>query len=344
MTKTGIEWCDVVWNPVTGCTKVSAGCQHCYAESVAERFWATQYPEVPSAELQAEGDSLTMTRPRRFTDVQTHPDRLDAPLRWRKPRRVFVNSMSDLFHEDVPDGFLLRTFDVMRLGGRSSGQGRDHTFLVLTKRPERARRFMKALRWDPGPLGLHLERGPGVSAAPLLRNVHLGVSIEDQATADERIPILLDTPAAVRWVSAEPLLEPVALRGMQCGGCGYTARDKREQLDHRLCKQATPILDWIVTGGESGPQARPCEVSWIRSIVKQCKAAAVPAFVKQLGACSIVFPDHLNRTFPPGTPTEVMAEALGDFLDGTVRLPLIHPKGADPTEWPADLRVQELPS
>jgi protein gp37 len=137
--KSAIQWTDATWNPVTGCSKVSAGCKNCYAEDVAARFWATQYPEL--REVVEEKDScgypvkVTLSRKRCFTDVMTHEDRLDQPLRWRKPRRVFVNSMSDLFHEDVPDAFIDRVFAVMALAPQ-------HTFQILTKRAERMRDYM----------------------------------------------------------------------------------------------------------------------------------------------------------------------------------------------------------
>jgi protein gp37 len=196
---TNIEWTDATWNPVTGCTKVSAGCKNCYAEGVAHRFWTTQYGGA-----------------RKFTDVRTHADRLDEPLRSRKPRRVFVNSMSDLFHDSVPDAFIDQVFAVMALAPR-------HTFQVLTKRPARMLAYCRTLgrhhetdrvsltakardgengfRWILGANGWHLP------------NVWLGVSCENQATADERIPLLLQTPAAVRFLSCEPLLGPIDLAG-----------------------------------------------------------------------------------------------------------------------------------
>ena len=145
MGKTGIAWTDETWNPVTGCTKVSAGCKHCYAEGVAERFWATQYPPiVVRSDVYADAPSaeIRTTRPRRFTDVQCHPDRLEQPFRWRKPRRVFVNSMSDLFHDDVSDEFIDRVFATMGLASK-------HVFQVLTKRPHRMLEYLTNLerRW-----------------------------------------------------------------------------------------------------------------------------------------------------------------------------------------------------
>lgn len=173
--KTKIEWTDATWNPVTGCTKVSQGCKHCYAE----REWPRLTKLVPAY------------AGRDFTEVRTHADRLDQPLHWKRPRRVFVNSMSDLFHQDVPDEFIRAVFAVM-------AQAKQHTFQVLTKRSERMREILT--RWHRD--GLTLREGCGA----VLPNVWLGVSIEDQPSADERIIELLKTPAAVRWISAEPLL------------------------------------------------------------------------------------------------------------------------------------------
>ena len=205
---TAIEWTDDVWNSVTGCSKVSEGCRHCYAEGVAHRFW---------------GD-------RPFAEVRCHPDRLDAPLHWKKPRRIFVNSMSDLFHEDVPDEFIVNVYAAMVAASW-------HTFQVLTKRPERrryllsapsfrewvARRAAKLINAQRGDRSLHATENLAAWNACSVRNIHEGVSIEDQKTADEHILILLQTPAAVRWISVEPLLGPVNLRqwvhawGCPCG-------------------------------------------------------------------------------------------------------------------------------
>ena len=234
---TGIEWTNETWNPVTGCAKVSQGCKNCYAEGVAHRFWAKQYPPVGG-------------RPRRFTDVQCHPDRLDEPLRWRKPRRVFVNSMSDLFHDDVPDEFIGQVFAVM-------GRAPQHTFQVLTKRPERMRRFCA---WTAR------------TGNPPLTNVWLGVSVEDQRASDERIPLLLQTPAAVRVLSCEPLLGPLE----------FSDVTRRSDAVHQLGKPALDGIGWVIVGGESGPAARPCDVAWVRSIVEQCRAAGGPAFVQDV--------------------------------------------------------------
>lgn len=295
MGRSAIEWTDETWNPVTGCTKVSQGCKHCYAERVAERFW----------------------KGRKFTDVQTHADRLDQPLRWRKPRRVFVNSMSDLFHEAVHRDFILRVFLAMQHSPR-------HSFQILTKRPERMRDLLR----DWMRPALQLADAPRLESPVWpLPNVWLGVSCEDQETADARIPLLLDTPAAVRFVSCEPLLGPIKLDGeFDHHRRDYLLPSPIVDLKRNPWESVTmrPPLDWIIVGGESGPGARPCDVAWIRSIVEQCKAAGVPCFVKQVGA-------------RPVAQHPMQAGALVDA-------PCADPKGGDPDEWPKDLRVREWPA
>lgn len=322
---TNIEWTDATWNPVTGCTKVSAGCRNCYAETVADRFWGKQYGTV-------DGER------RRFTDVWTHPERLDEPLRWRKPRRVFVNSMSDLFHEAVPDEFIDRVFAVMAISnyvGRC--RARDcqhepcesvdkplaHSFQVLTKRPDRMRVYVRtpgridAVAEAAGMLGnWYIGDGALDAMSWPLPNVWLGVSAENQETADERIPILLDTPAAVRFVSAEPLLGPINFRDLPMPKTGPFARGA-DRFDPLHPGWSTHI-DWIITGGESGPKARPCDVVWIRRIVDQCRDAGVPVFVKQLGA-----------------------QPRNGEID--LHIAVQDSKGGDPSEWPEDLRVREFP-
>ena len=312
-----IEWTDQTWNPVTGCTKVSPGCAHCYAEGVAHRFW----------------------KGRAFTDVRMHPDRLGAPLRWRKPRRVFVNSMSDLFHEDVPDEFIDRVFGAMALCPAM-------VFQVLTKRTERMRDYMAG---DPRDRALNaaqeqvygLSRGLSrrvvarftETPAWPLNNVWLGVSVEDQARADERIPLLLETPAAVRFLSCEPLLGPVDLNnvreddtpfGKRPIGWGMVLYDDAEAAS----------IDWVIVGGESGPNARPCDVTWIREIRDQCKAADVPVFVKQLGARPMSPCDSFGQS-----QREVTRPCGGS---GWLHSPKDR-KGGDWSEWPHDLRVRQYP-
>lgn len=263
--KSGIEWTESTWNPVTGCTKVSQGCKNCYAERVWNRLSAPGQPY--------EG--------RPFTDVRCHPERLDQPLRWRRPRQIFVNSMSDLFHEGVPFEFIDKVFAVMALAWT-------HTFQVLTKRPERALEYLKTLpsRAGIGKQWLVIDVSDPDRVLGVFRgrewplpNVWLGVSAEDQATARERIQLLLETPAAMRFVSLEPLLGPIDLRGIDIhcptpdfggGFCIGQCPDRRR-------------LDWIIVGGESGPRARPMHPDWVRSIRDQCLAEQVPFFFKQWG-------------------------------------------------------------
>lgn len=266
MTKTTIEWADEVWNPVTGCTKVSAGCKNCYAERIAGRFWGS----------------------RKFGDIQIHPDRLEDPYHWKKPRRVFVNSMSDLFHSEVPDHFIDQVFVAMKMAY-------NHTFLILTKRPNRMLSWFKRWtngEWDtPGIIIHEAEAKYGKSSTSSqyqwpLKNVWLGVSVEDQKTADERIPLLLQTPAAVRFVSIEPMLGPVKLQG-------WDGNFSRHYLNHDFIedKATRGPLDWVICGGESGPGARPVHPDWVRSIRDQCQMAQVPFLFKQWGEWLGTYPD-----------------------------------------------------
>jgi len=306
--KSAIEWTDTTWNPVTGCTKVSPGCAHCYIDRTP--------PFRMTGRKFVKGD----------IPIILHPERLDAPLKWRKPRRVFVNSLSDLFHEDVPDSYIDRVFTVMALAQR-------HTFQVLTKRPSRMRSYVERLTWqrliecsnqtvhggqhEPGSYNLGSIDGRSMRARfvagekdayralpkPPLPNVWLGVTAENQRFADERIPILLDTPAAVRFVSLEPLLGPIDLR---CESCGHFARLHTQggmcgDKDECHCSRFPNFgLDWVIVGGESGGPAERRLVSsegcrpghwapkhnrlqWLRSIRDQCVAAGVPFLFKQWG-------------------------------------------------------------
>ena len=318
MSNSKIQWTDKVWNPVTGCTKVSSGCANCYAERLFPRAYANSYVE----EFRP-GPGDTRMRKREFTDVVCHPDRLDNPLHWKKPRLVFVNSMSDLFHEDVPDEFIDKVFAVMALKPQ-------HKFQVLTKRPERMRdyfdyekirgggsRFDKwehaARKMSPA-LGTEWLLDLNQKDCFPLPNVWLGVSCEDQKTANERIPILLETPAAIRFVSAEPLLDKINF-------------SKVDQF-HALGKD----IDWVIVGGESGPKGRPWDITWIRQISDQCKASGTACFVKQLGSFPKMGGYHRNSI------------SLNDRHSDTRLFRLMrHPKGGDIEEWPEDLRVREWP-
>ena len=265
--KTGISWANATWNPITGCAKVSQGCKNCYAL----RDWA-----------RLAANPKTIYHGREFTDVRCHPERLDQPLRWTRSRLIFVNSMSDLFHEDVPDDFIDKVFAVMGLSGK-------HTFQVLTKRPERMKAYMasraksveyfeRAAREMGYTFKFEFDGKTHGTLSWPLPNVWLGVSVENQETADERIPLLLQTPAAVRWVSAEPLLGPADLPGLFFYGTERTGGVEP------LRKHRHPLIDWVVVGGESGPKARPMNPDWARSLRDQCAEAGVPFFFKQWGS------------------------------------------------------------
>jgi len=223
--KSSIEWTDSTWNPVTGCTKVSPGCKHCYAETFAERFRGVE------GHPYEQGFDLRIWR-----------DRFDLPLRWRTPRTIFVNSMSDLFHRDIPDEVIDAVFETMRRADW-------HTFQVLTKRPDR----MRAVVLDRNARGL----APRV----VQPNTWLGTSVESQDYVS-RAEAIRDLPVSVRFLSCEPLLGPLDLRGVLDPGQG---------------------INWVIVGGESGHGARPMEKDWALDIQEQCADAGVPFFFKQWG-------------------------------------------------------------
>lgn len=335
----GIAWTDESWNPIRGCSKVSAGCTNCYAESVAARFSG---PGLPYEGLAKDG---------RWTGkvvlVEKH---LADPLRWTRPRRVFVNSMSDLFHESLDDATIDRVFGVMALCDGTRGKYKRHDFQVLTKRPARARAYLSdpetpfriasevchrltAVGWRPWRGGLDWrtwEPWP-------LPNVWLGVSVEDQATADERIPLLLEAPAAIRFVSAEPLLGAVDLSAEYL--TKMMGRYPFPSLSAKHRTRIVHLLDWVIVGGESGPGARPCNVEWIRALVEQCREAGVPAFVKQLGARPIF--DRDDMTDPQFRDLDASEEG---YTHGPVVMPMLDRKGGDIAEFPEDLRIREFPN
>lgn len=313
--ETSIEWTDVTWNPVRGCSLVSAGCTNCYAMKVAHRFSGPGKPYEGLTELGPNG-------PRWSRKIRLVPEALDEPLAWREPRRVFVNSMSDLFHEDIPEEFIAAVFGVMAARPK-------HTFQVLTKRPERMRDVVSRLTVEM--VRECTLRATGVMLAGGWSwprpNIWLGVSAENQETANERIPLLLQTPAAVRFVSAEPLLGPIDFR-REANSRRLWLRGPMAALGGSLRDDWLPPLDWVIVGGESGPGARPCEVAWIASIVEQCRSAGVACFVKQLGA-------HVIDRNDAGTPQ--------GWQGDPVHIRLRDRKGGDPAEWPEALRVREFP-
>lgn len=283
--KSHIQWTDATWNPVTGCSKVSEGCRNCYAL----HDWTR---------LSAPREKPNVYTGRKFTDIMVHPERLDQPLRWKKPRMIFVNSMSDLFHESVPDEFIAQVFQIM---AQCIGK---HIFQILTKRPERMMKFINACGksetgyithnrqnpkgFDPGtgiivsyPEYEHLHGYTKfcnvISENWPLPNVWLGASVEDQKTADERIPLLLQTPAAVLWISAEPLLGPLDISRWL-----PDAADLSEYMPSGNYEKYQR-LNWVVTGGESGQHARPSHPDWFRILRDLCYHVDVPFFFKQWG-------------------------------------------------------------
>lgn len=266
-----IEWTDATWNPITGCKVVSPGCTNCYAMRLA----GTRQKHHPSREGLTQD---TKAGPVWTGDVRFNEQWLDQPLRWTKPRRIFVCAHGDLFAEAVPDEWIDRVFAVMALAPQ-------HTFQVLTKRAERMRDYSRTVtlaRLMTGSVDLP---APSIPApAWPLPNVWLGVSAEDQARADERIPLLLDTPAAVRFISAEPLLGSIDL-GSYMGEaiCGSTWEDEHGVERCDITGKPCAGLDWVIVGGESGPGARPMHPDWARSLRDQCQAAGVPFFFKQWG-------------------------------------------------------------
>jgi protein gp37 len=222
--RSSIEWTEATWNPVTGCDRVSPGCDHCYALTLAARLKAMGSPKY-----QYDGDPRTSGP---GFGITLHPDELTAPRRWRRPRRVFVNSMSDLFHPKVPTQFIAEVFAVMAATSQ-------HTYQVLTKRPKRARSLLRDLNTPPLP------------------NVWVGVSVEDDERTD-RVAVLRETPAAIRFLSCEPLLSP--LPSLDLMG-----------------------IDWVIVGGESGPEARRMREAWVTEIRDNCLDAGIPFFFKQWG-------------------------------------------------------------
>lgn len=322
-----IEWTDATWSPVVGCTRVSAGCDHCYAAKMTRRLEAMGQEKYKG--LSGRGHFNGVAR--------LHAPSLDWPLRWRgaktakaegRPSRIFVNPMSDLFHERLSDEEIAAVFGVMAACPQ-------HVFQVLTKRPERARKWftdgqpktcsqidgcLNAASYLLRPYGArYSEPLPRALREWPLPNVWLGTSVENQATADERIPLLLQCPSAVRFVSYEPALGAVDFERWlggdceHCQSCGEAYRavwstdDKTwlrvvgrdgglrcpdcfrfEAAEKRIPDNVTiygevAALDWLIVGGESGPGARPCHVDWIRSVRDQCKAAGVACFIKQAG-------------------------------------------------------------
>lgn len=282
MAETSIEWASHVWNPVTGCTRVSEGCDHCYIE------------RTPPFRMQ--GRRFDKPGVGGTTGVAMHAGRLTQPLRWRKPRRVFVNSLADLFHDDVDLDTIASVFAIMAMTPR-------HTFQVLTKRHARMRAVVAHPDFQTHVALQALTFGMVLSGPWPLPNVWLGVSVESQQWADIRIPALLETPAAVRWLSCEPLLGPVELKA------------------HWLRPTFPgPAVDWVVAGGESGPGARPMQPDWARSLRDQCAAERVPYFFKQWGEWAPLVPGVATgrelRAYPGALLKRAGKKLAGRELDG----------------------------
>lgn len=334
---TKIEWTDRTWNVVLGCDRVSPGCDGCYAIPQANMRAANPHPKIAAAFA-----GLTERTSGRLDwtgKVNQLSERLAQPLGWKKPQRVFVNSLSDLFHDKIDAAFIAGVFAVMAATPQ-------HTYQILTKRHGRMRSLLNSVEFDLavaeawtrlGTTAGSLDGGDSTPPYPL-PNVWLGVSVEDQQRADIRIPALLDTPAAVRWVSAEPLLGPVDLDQPRCD-----AHDRREIVTdsegREWCEPCAadgfsgelsfghwldPLnggINWIVAGGESGPGARPMHPDWARSLRDQCKAADVPFLFKQWGAYRWIASDRWdaetgNWVDGPAIPERVHKKLSGRKLDG----------------------------
>lgn len=339
MTK--IEWTGETWNPLKGCRRCSPGCEHCYAERMAYRFSGPGMPYEGLVQLGKQGPRWT---------GKSGEGELEIPLHWRKARRIFVCSMSDLFFEEHTDEQIAAVFGVMAACPQ-------HTFQVLTKRPERAQRWFRWVEKE----ARTCNAGRGMTEAAFclvhaqrqsrdpflarnvddicaqrwpLPNVELGISAENNKYLDDRASILLDLPAARRFISAEPLLEEISL-------FAYLKTPLRDECLRNLRSAEKPGLDWVIVGGESGPGARRFDIGWARSIVKQCRDANVPVFVKQLGAkptVSSTMAFQAEGELPGGKFRMVVTEAS---YEGPLKLR--DPKGGDMSEWPEDLRVREMP-
>lgn len=336
-----IEWTERTWQVTAGCTKVSSGCAHCYAETMANRLAGmARADQAAGREPKGKAPYLHVLNDagRWNGELRLLHDRLTEPLKWKKPTTVFVNSMSDLFHEAVPFEFVDKVWAVMALCPQ-------HTFQVLTKRPERMAEYLARTGKSIAHIDIAarslgytvMYEGHGMIRWPL-PNVWLGTSVEDQKAADERIPHLLRCPAAVRFLSCEPLLGPVdltkSLGWRSAFGC--LSEDPAASAIDNLCRCG---LHWVIVGGESGPNARPCSVDWIRAVVQQCKAAGVPCFVKQLGA--YVLDPVAGGPDYEEWPTETLHDPEREA--GGWRMRLRDRKGGTPDEWPGDLRVREMP-
>lgn len=282
--KTGISWTDATWSPIVGCTRVSPGCDHCWAERMARVHYHKDFPNGWSKH-----------------GAISFPERLEQPMHWKKPRRIAVGLMGDLFHESVPDRFIDRIFAMMALCPQ-------HTFQVLTKRPMRMRDYFNGYPGSPRN-GFISYEAFGDARTPIewpIPNVWLGVSAENQAAADERIALLIETPAAIKFISGEPLLGLIDFRKVP----GFN------RIGFDLSNW------WVIAGGESGPGARPCHPDWVKALRDQCQAARVPFHFKQWGEWTSLTPSSLvaikkQYKFDDGLLMHrVGKKAAGRLLDG----------------------------
>lgn len=281
---TAIQWTDETWNPIVGCSRISPGCQRCYAAAAAKSARLQQFPQYQKVK---EWDG----------SVEFVKNQLLKPLSWKNPKRIFVCSMSDLFHENVPFEWIDQVCGIAAMCPQ-------HTFQILTKRPQRAKEYFedRANNLDTFISTSNLSMKHVVARLPL-PNVWFGVTCENQAMADERIPLLLQIPAAIRFLSCEPLLGEIDLSQWL-----YADIPGKPRLNQ---------INWCIIGGESGPGARACSIDWMRSLVRQSQEAEIPVFVKQLGS---------NCCTMPG-----LAFGYSDR------------KGGNIAEFPEDLKIRQFP-
>lgn len=388
--KSKIQWTDATWNPIRGCSRISPGCGGpgkqggCYAEKIAARF------SGPGEAF--EGYAHRVNGEARWTGkMGLIPRKLDEPLRWREPRRIFVNSMSDLFHENLADDVIATVYAI----GVAAVHLRGHTLQILTKRADRMRRLLATdAFWDQvnTEAGMHvmdgvdpLDRRSDDARATLqdygpdkpAPGIWLGVSVEDQERADERIPHLLQTPAAKRFISAEPLLGGIDLTQIDDGsahreiprkewgsvddeesppGLWWDATTGKRTIMHGGAtgdwSRTDASLDWVIVGGESGGRPRASWTPDIRAIVRQCQKAGVAVFVKQLGANvqdrdDAGFDGCEPTEWPDINPSDVEHNINGyleEYQGAPCRIRLRDRKGGNMAEWPEDLRVREFPA
>lgn len=330
-----IQWTEKTWNPTTGCSRVSPGCSNCYAEKMTKRL----------AEMGQEKYVGLLNDQNRFNSViKFHEDALLIPVKARKPTTYFVNSMSDLFHENVKDEWIDKIFAVMALRPQ-------HTFQILTKRPERMAKYLNAqykkrvyewMGWLDAARGVkNPESVRALHDYTALPNVWLGTSTENQKTADERIPHLLATPAAVRFLSVEPMLEAIdfyPLFALRKNAKGETAPED-DVLGYDL-----PAIDLAIFGGESGAGARECDLNWIRAGIKQCRNSGIKVFVKQLGKYPVQQCGQCGRMMGRCLGGAVNSCGVEHKETASELMKIRDTKGGNILEFPADLRIREMPA